>query len=39
MYSYFYPANIPPSSEENVDAKKFGTEYYEQVISTALVGN
>jgi hypothetical protein len=35
MYTYFYPANVPPSD----DVKKFGTEYYEQVLSTALVGN
>lgn len=35
MYTYFYPANIPPKDA----ATKFGTEYYEQVLSTALVGN
>lgn len=42
MYTYFYPANLPPSGEENkenVNVKKFGTEYYEQVLSTALSGN
>jgi len=39
MYTYFYPANIPPYGADNVNVKKFGTEYYEQVLSTALSGN
>lgn len=39
MYTYFYPANIPPFGAENVNVKKFGTEYYEQALSTALSGN
>lgn len=35
MYTYFYPANLPPSG----NTTKFGTEYYEQALSTALAGN